>query len=527
MTLLGATKGKKEEVRDFVRTLLSMVAILFLCRVSREGGVLILGSIGLYASLTRRMGLAMSVFLLIPFLMVVNPILLPRGGGFAAFSRILSTLLSLTMFIGAVYGANPNTRKERLPLSGIVIFLLSAFISSVQGIFPLISYFKLINFSLFLLGLYAGTADLESRPVDSYLLRNTLLSLATLFIFGSLMALFFPVVAYYTSSLYYIATEGLEYASEILAEDRGGMGLFSGITVHSQFLGPALACFSCWLCCDLFLGNGEFKWLHLLLIICIPPMIFMTRSRAGLIAYIVSWFVLAFHFFPQIRVGIQRRRRIVVWLFVGIVSLAIIGMVAEMQGQVVSRWLRKTDNLVEDHRALANAVTESRRVLIYRCMSEFSRNPLLGTGFQVVEEHVSAYHSGRLSLFSAPIEKGFLPLMILGETGISGAVFFVAFLFSFFAGCHQKGYVATSSLFLVYLSTNLAESTFFSPSGGGGVMWMICVLGGFVIDMTAKHRHMEATRHFPLPSTHWEVGPPLRIGQRPQLLCHFPDSVPR
>ncbi len=527
MTLRGATTRKKEELRDFVRTFVSLVAILSLCRISREGGILILGVIGVYASLCRRLGVAMTIFLLIPFLMVVNPILLPRGGGFAAFSRILSTLLSLTMFIGAVYGANPNTRKERLPLSGIVFFLLSAFISSVQGIFPLISYFKLINFSLFLLGLYAGTADLESRPVDSHLLRNTLLSLATLFIFGSLMALFFPVVAYYTSSIYYIATEGLEYASEILSEDRGGIGLFSGITVHSQFLGPALACFSCWLCCDFFLGNGEFKWLHVLLIICIPPMIFMTRSRAGLIAYIVSWIVLAFHFFPQIRVGVHRRRRIVVWLFTGIVLLAIIGGGAEMQGQIVSRWLRKTDNLVEDHRALAKAVTESRRGLIYRCMSEFSRNPLLGTGFQVVEEHVSAYHAGRLSLFSAPIEKGFLPLMILGETGISGAGFFVAFLFSFFAGCHQKGYVATSSLFLVYLSTNLAESTFFSPSGGGGVMWMICVLGGFVIDMTAKHRHIEVSRLFPLPSAHWEGGPAPCLGQKPQIPFPLPDSVSR
>ncbi len=73
--------------------------------------------------------------------------------------------------------------------------------------------------------------------------------------------------------------------------------------------------------------------------------------------------------------------------------------------------------------------------------------------------------------------------MVLGETGILGVIAFIIFLIVFIATCHQRHYAATLTLFAVYLSTNMAEATFFSPSGGGGVMWIIMVVGGFVIDM--------------------------------------------
>ncbi len=490
------TAANETERKRFLRTLAVLGAVLALCRFTHGVGLFAIGAIGVFSALSHRMGVALCVFLLIPFLTIINPILLPRTGGFSACSRILAVSLSFSMLLGSMAESKARGSGSRLPLTGVVFFLLAAFLSSIQGIFPLISFFKLINFSLFLLGLYAGTAELEKNQRDTTLLRNVLLALATLLVFGSLLALFFPVVAYYTSSLYYIASEGLEYANDLLSENQDGLGLFSGITVHSQFLGPALACLSCWISCDLFLGNGELKWLHFLLLVCIPPMIFMTRSRAGLVTYVISWCVLSLHFYPQIHVSLQRRRKVIVRLVSGIFVLLSIAWIFESQNQTITRWLRKTDDVVGDHRALKEAVTGSRHGLITRCLSDFSKNPLLGTGFQVMEEHVSAYRAGRLSLFSAPIEKGLLPLMLLGETGIVGTLFFLVFLFSFFAGCRRKGYVATSTLFLVYLSTNLAESTFFSPSGSGGVMWCFCVLGGFAIDMATKQRHTESMRRF-------------------------------
>ena len=72
--------------------------------------------------------------------------------------------------------------------------------------------------------------------------------------------------------------------------------------------------------------------------------------------------------------------------------------------------------------------------------------------------------------------------MVLGETGILGAICFLFFLLSFYYTCSQRRYFVTITMFTVFLVTNMGEATFFSPGGGGGISWMICVVGGFTID---------------------------------------------
>jgi hypothetical protein len=81
--------------------------------------------------------------------------------------------------------------------------------------------------------------------------------------------------------------------------------------------------------------------------------------------------------------------------------------------------------------------------------------------------------------------------MVLGETGIIGAGAFLIFLIMFYHEASIKGYTATLTLFSVLLTTNLAEATFFSPSGGGGVFWMFTVCGGFLIDMSIRAANQE------------------------------------
>ena len=125
---------------------------------------------------------------------------------------------------------------------------------------------------------------------------------------------------------------------------------------------------------------------------------------------------------------------------------------------------------------------QSRMSLLDQSLHEFRRNPLLGSGFQVEEAHPILYEMGLITLFSAPIEKGLLPTMVLGETGILGEIAFVLFLVAFWGGCKRKHLVVTFTLFVILLATNMGEATFFSPGGAGGILWMLCVVGGFVID---------------------------------------------
>ena len=40
----------------------------------------------------------------------------------------------------------------------------------------------------------------------------------------------------------------------------------------------------------------------------------------------------------------------------------------------------------------------------------------------------------------------------------------------------------------MFLVTNMGEATFFSPGGGGGFLWMLCVVGGFALDTILLYR---------------------------------------
>ena len=125
--------------------------------------------------------------------------------------------------------------------------------------------------------------------------------------------------------------------------------------------------------------------------------------------------------------------------------------------------------------------------LIGLSMRDFKRNPMIGMGFQVAE-YTRHQTRGRGFVISASIEKGVLPVMVLGETGVLGAALFFLFLASFYYACSQRKYYITITLFSVFLVTNMGEATFFSPGGGGGFLWMMCVVGGFSLDTILLYR---------------------------------------
>ena len=154
----------------------------------------------------------------------------------------------------------------------------------------------------------------------------------------------------------------------------------------------------------------------------------------------------------------------------------------------------------------------SRQGLINESMRDFARNPMLGQGFQVAEYMQTFEGQAKKSGFilSAPIEKGFMPTMILGEGGLVGAIAFLFFLFCFWYGCQKKGYVATWTLFVVFLTTNFAEATFFSPGGMGGILWLVTVVGGFIIDLAAQGK-VNHQQYFAMPPPEMDQPEP-RIG---------------
>jgi len=268
------------------------------------------------------------------------------------------------------------------------------------------------------------------------------------------------------------------YAADMLS-DLSGMSLFCGVTWQSQALAPILALVNAWLLCDMLIIQKRFTKLHMVMLLCIPAMLYMTRSRAGLVAYVVS--IGLSYFFALRSSGLSTRKKSS--LRQSMTGMAVIGVMVigvwMIRSTALLQWIRKTDDVNLDSRSLAEAFTSSRMGLIEIGWDSFLKNPFLGIGFQVSE--IQLYYKDSLSLFSAPIEKGFLPTMVLEETGLIGAFAFVFFLSIFINSCRKKELYATLILFFTFFATNLAEATFFSPGGTGGLLWCY-VAAGFVID---------------------------------------------
>ena len=437
--------------------------------------------IGIGCALTNQLGWSLVFFVMMPFFVILNPALVNNESSIYGFAvRFGPLLIGLIL---ALRGASRQGR-HRLPLAGIVPFLMIAIISSADGWVPSVSYMKLINFSIFLLGIWFGTQNLQHRPKDVLLLRSFFLALSCIATFGSVATIPFPTVGYAIGLRYALmhgdAALALDTFRQRQADDI--TTLFCGITNHSQALAPLLALVVAWVLCDMLLLERRFRWLHMMIVIVVLPLAYLTRSRVGLVSLVSAFFVAGFYVVRKAELSPRVKAHLNVGVWVGM--LLLIGGIFVMQAKsgFLSGWIRKTSDVGADQRSLGEALTSSRTGLMEYSLYEFRRNPLFGSGFQVAIFTQDLVRENKGFILSAPIEKGVAPLMVLGETGILGAACFLLFLITFYVGCSRRRYVVTSSLFTVFLVTNMAEATFFSPGGMGGIFWMISVVGGFTID---------------------------------------------
>lgn len=468
------------------RMVVILVLAIALCRVTRGYIMPVFTLVGVCMALSNALGWSLVAFVMMPFFAILNPGITGASSSLWGLSiRLGPYLIGLIL---AMRGASRQGR-HKLPLIGMVPFLGAAVISSVDGWVPSVSLVKLLNFSVFLLGIWFGTQNLQDRPKDVLLLRSFFLAMACLLVFGSIPTMAVPSIGYATSMNWFMS-EGAEYVNEMFREMQAAsrITLFCGITNHSQTLAPLLAVTVGWVLCDMLLLERRFCKLHLSIVVFALPLTYMTRSRVGLVSLVAALYMSAFYAIRKVQLPTQLRGRIRQGVMVGGVLIVAVAVIAQLSTGAMSRWMRKSEKGVDDQRSLGEAMTSSRMGSIEDSLYEFRRNPLFGSGFQVAEYTRDLVAVNKGFVLSAPIEKGLAPVMVLGETGILGEGCFIIFLVTFCGTCLRRKYIATLSLFTVMFVTNMGEATFFSPGGTGGILWVVSVVGGFVIDTYLLYR---------------------------------------
>lgn len=441
---------------------------------------LLLVAIGVLSALGNKNHLAICSYILLCLFVPMNPLIVGKAGMIKAIClRVGPLLIGLIMALMSL----KRTGNARLPFSMLVIYLVSVSISSLQGWSPTISLLKMLNFAIFLVGIWFGLQNMQNSSKAVKYVYEFLIAVSVFIVVGSAALIPFPGVSTLNGLTLSTLEGDISHANYIYGRRDAGMTLFCGLANQSQALAPILACIFSWLSCDIIFVAKRFELLRSFVAALCIPLLFMTRSRAGLLALIAAFILVYYYGFIKMTLAGSMRFKIRRLATVSLFVVLIVGVFYEVHDNAFTKWLRKTDDLEGDKRSLTEAVTSSRQGLNDLNIMDFERNYLLGSGFQVNFESEELYGSKGGLILSAPIEKGLLPMMILGEGGIIGGVLFTMFLVSFYLHCNRKRYYCTAVCFGVFLSTNIGEATFFSPGGIGAILWSFSVIGGFMLDL--------------------------------------------
>ena len=470
---------QKKFVKDVLRTTVVIGALLALCRVTMGGAAVMVALMGAVFAIQRKAGLLAACYAFFPVLKVFNRVVIGISPVTLMTARVGNLFMIAVMLLT---GAGFRGRvREKLPISMLFAYCLIACISSIDGWMPLISFLKLAQFVLFLSGLLFVTRIMQQSDKGVYQLRCVFMAFSVIFILGSFASRFIPSLGF-SMQIANAAVWGQDVTGEELIQSEG-LVLFNGMTNHSQALAPIVAMLTAWAFCDMILVERRFTWLHGGVLAVSPVLIYFTRSRGGLLELVSVILTVMAVCVPRARLAAVVKNKMTQLVMVTAVLLIGVAVVAQVRNQTISKWLRKTEDVRGDTRTLSEAFTSSRQGLVEMNLNDFKLNPIFGKGFQVIRGLKEAYRVHRVTWYSASVEKGVTPFVVLGETGIFGAIVFLAILFTFYGTCLKRRYLTTLTMFTCFLVANLADASIFSPGGGGGFGWIASCVGGFGIDM--------------------------------------------
>lgn len=255
---------------------------------------------------------------------------------------------------------------------------------------------------------------------------------------------------------------------------RNGTG-FQGVLNHPQAFGPVMGLLGAWAGGRILATSRPSWWLVALFGACLT-MVLLSEARTAGIAPIIGILLaavagqaIARRRLGDFAPGLRSRR---VHLVAGVAFMAVLicgPALSERLGQYLSK---RTDSS-----SLADAYDASRGALIERMWTNIKAHPLRGIGFGIASDPADMMVD-RDSVLGLPtgaaIEKGVLPLAVLEELGVLGAIAVMMWIWMLVRRSARVGGIASLAVILTALLLNMGESVLFSP-GGLGLLLLILI----------------------------------------------------
>jgi hypothetical protein len=362
---------------------------------------------------------------------------------------------NLFLFAGRFTFAGSDGRWMRLPpyLWLTAFCAVAALCSLISGYFVQIALLKVLSFWVATTGFFAAISTIRKAQLDT---TEWFVSQALAVCGLAALSLVLGVGANFK-----------QYADQA--------GYYNLAFYHSQTMGPGAAFLITYCGCVFLFARHQNRWVCLPIIGFLLYCLILTGSRTGagtLLLAAATAFLAAMTWrrsrTRRLRLNVSRTGLIIAILLAGVAfagfDLAAGGRLTRRLAGFAGKKAGEVESLsVDDAIASRKGVAESS-------WNNFLRSPVTGIGFQV--SYDEKFVRGA-TLFTAPIEKGFLPTALLEEVGVVGTLVFIGFIVSMFAWLYRERNVSGLTMFVALLASNLGEASFFSVAGHGGFGWMM------------------------------------------------------
>ena len=445
---------RKKELYKYLAMLVALIAVM---KLSGGAGFVVVIPLALLA-LSRRESVSVLFWVLMcTSMLMANGNIVSKDVVFALSQRALLVVIG---FVSILQLGGQKLSQVSKPFMIMYAYVFFMIVPSLVGWNPKISLLKIALFTM-IYSAYFGVAISVARNNSQNTarrLRAVVLAVSAFFVFGSIALVPFPGLS--------------QMKAEAFMENPELTSLFTGMTNHSQALGPLISSIAVFLFADLLFSIRKFDKLYGGLLLCCPYLIYKTSSRTGMGSFLLGLGFVVWQFMNAR--GLSSRWKAKVMNLVSMFVLgALVAVLAVPPIQAkVAKFILKWQG---DEEVSIQNVVSARQGKFVDAIDNFKKSPLVGNGFQVTEAHKDM--KGGLLVLSAPIEKGVWVSAVLEEGGIIGFTIFIVFLFVCIVGSMRKrAYITASCLFVATL-TNLGEFTFFSMTYTGGFIWAMVFTG--------------------------------------------------
>lgn len=446
--------------KQLIKSVIALVAFIFFCMGTRGLGFAILIPLAIGYMCTGKSQSLLTIFFISTVSVVLSNFFMPKSLLMFICQRGLLMMIAVVMMAQVFGRRNP---REITPLLSLVPYLLFMAMTAQVGWAPVISYLKLVLFSVGFFAFYGVATKLLNGRVDERQLRVMMLSVASFIIFGSILTMPFPSISYM----------GIGELEERKINEF--VSLFKGVTCHSQVLGPIVGMVGTMIFADWVFSVQKKNWLYTALLICCPILIYKTSSRTAMGSFLAGMCFVAY-FASKSRVVKRSIRGKVISVAIALVMVIAVALLfSSVTRGKMANFITKS---YEGNQTLTTeGVLATRQGRWEECIYNWKRSPVIGNGFQVSEDMGEKEINGIKDALSAPIEKSTWIYAILEEGGAIGMILFCLFiLISLTLMIRRRAYISAALLFQM-LVVNLGEFGIFAMSAEGGMFWCMVFIG--------------------------------------------------